>query len=102
MRLSDLEKWGIPQRIIELWRRRQGESLLPVQSRAIRKGLIGQPGDTFDNKRVRMLISAPTSSGKSFCAELAAVKALTARRKTVMLFPLKSLAEQKYEILGDV
>lgn len=45
-----------------------------------------------------MIISAPTSSGKSFCAELAAVKTLGIREKTVMLFPLKSLAEQKFEL----
>ncbi len=99
MRLEDLEKYAIPPRVISKLRERQGEGLLPVQSRAVRKGLIGNPGDGFGSRRVRMLISAPTSSGKSFCAELAAVKALTARQKTVMLFPLKSLAEQKYELL---
>ena len=46
-----------------------------------------------------MLISAPTSSGKSFCAELAAAGQLAERRKTVMLFPLKALAEQTYRLL---
>jgi len=97
MRLSDLEKQGLSPRVIELWRKRQGESLLPVQSRAIRKGLLGGPGDS--ERSVSMLISAPTSSGKSFCAEIAALKALTKRRKSVMLFPLKSLAEQQYELL---
>ncbi|MFQ5485023.1 MAG: DEAD/DEAH box helicase, partial [Desulfobacterales bacterium] len=98
MHLSELEKWGIPLRIIKQWQKRQGESLLPVQSRAVRKGLIGRQGNGFKYEPVQMIISAPTSSGKSFCAELAAAKALAARQKTVMLFPLKSLAEQKYEL----
>lgn len=98
MRLSDLEKYGIPTRLIEIWRERQGEALLPVQSRAVRRGLLGEPGLDSRPEPRRMIISSPTSSGKSFCAELAAVKALMARRKVVMLFPLKSLAEQKYDL----
>ena len=101
MRLSDLDKWGIPDRIIEIWRERQGESLLPVQSRAVRKGLLGEPQDSLERRQVRMLVSAPTSSGKSFCAEMAMVKALTHRRKTVMLVPLKSLAEQKHSLFQE-
>ncbi len=99
MRLSDLAKFGIPSRIIDLWRDRQGESLLPVQSRAVRRGLLGAADSSREYEPIRMIVSAPTSSGKSFCAELAAVKALMARRRVVMLFPLKSLAEQKYESL---
>jgi len=99
MRLSDLEKEGIPRRVLDIWRERQGESLLPVQRLAVRKGLLKEaPGEKAP---LSMIISAPTSSGKSFCAELAAVRALTARRKTVMLFPLKSLAEEKYRRLKE-
>jgi helicase len=101
MRLSDLDKWGIPDRIIEAWRERQGESLLPVQSRAVRKGLLGEQKDSFEQHPVRMLISAPTSSGKSFCAEMAMVKALTRRRKTVVLVPLKSLAEHRHNLFQE-
>ena len=99
MRLKDLEKWSIPSRVIQRWQQRQGELLLPVQSRSVRKGLLGRTPDDNENPPVRMIVSAPTSSGKSFCAEMAAVRALTGRQKTVMLFPLKSLAEQKYELL---
>ncbi len=98
MKLSDLAKWGVPDRIIESWRRRQGESLLPVQAQAVRKGLLGQKTDGGEDSPVRMLISAPTSSGKSFCAEMAMARALSCRRKAVMLVPLKSLAEQKHAL----
>ncbi len=101
MQLGDLSKWGLPSRIIELWRQRQGEALLSVQSRAIRKGLLGENDRESGDDRVRMLISAPTSSGKSFCAEMAMVKALVSRRKTVLLFPLKSLAEQTYRLYSE-
>lgn len=101
MRLSDLEREGLPARIIELWRRRQGESLLPVQSRAIRRGLLKLPLSAEGRRGMGMIVSAPTSSGKSFCAELAAVRALTAREKVLMLFPLKSLAEEKYRLLKE-
>ncbi|MEW5993310.1 MAG: DEAD/DEAH box helicase, partial [Candidatus Zixiibacteriota bacterium] len=99
MRLADLTKAGIPERIIDIWRKRQGELLLPVQAKAVRKGLLGQAGNQSDPKPLRMLISAPTSSGKSFCAEMAMVNALTRRRKAVMLAPLKALAEQLYRRL---
>jgi helicase len=114
MRVSDLEKFGVPKRIIEIWQKRQGEMLLPVQSRAVRKGLLGNKDDPFESQSIKtgnacktgdafktgnackMLIAAPTSGGKSFCAEMAMVKALTHRQKTVVLVPLKSLAEHRH------
>ncbi|HWR83664.1 MAG TPA: DEAD/DEAH box helicase [Candidatus Deferrimicrobium sp.] len=101
MHVSDLSKWGIPERIIAVWRGRQGESLLPVQSRAVRKGLLGPPDNEHNLQPVRMVISAPTSSGKSFCAEMAMARALAARQKAVMLVPLKALAEQKFRLFED-
>jgi replicative superfamily II helicase len=101
MQLDDLARWGIPTRFVELWRQRLGQTLLPVQSRAVRKGLLGSGGQVDEYETVRMIISAPTSSGKSFCAEMAMVRALAARRKAVMVFPLKSLAEETYRLLHD-
>lgn len=56
MRLNDLEKQGIPPRIIECWIERQGESLLPVQSKAVRKGILGQCGSN-EQKEIKMVIS---------------------------------------------
>lgn len=103
MRVLDLKHWGIPERIIKAWSQRQGESLLPVQSKAVRKGLLGPNGlNNGGHQPVKILVSAPTSSGKSFCAEMAMAQALTRRQKTVMLFPLKSLAEQKYRSLKEI
>ena len=96
MRLGDLKRYGISERIIEVWRKRQGDQLLPVQSRAIRQGLLDEP--PAGERRPNMIVSAPTSSGKSFCAELAAMRALAGQRRVVLLFPLKSLAEEKYRL----
>jgi len=99
MNLQDIEKLGIPSRVVQAWSERQGDALLPVQSRAIRKGLLPRSEAGSDGP-VRMLISAPTASGKSFCAEMAVARALTRREKAVMLVPLKALAEQKYRTLA--
>jgi len=95
MRLGDLSRYRISEKIIEAWQKRQGEQLLPVQGRAVRQGLLEAP---TSRRRRNMIISAPTSSGKSFCAELAAAKVLASRQRAVMLFPLKSLAEEKYRL----
>ena len=94
MRLDDLKKYGLPESLLTLWRSEQGDCLLPVQRQAVLKGLLEAPSET--GRPGNMVISAPTSSGKSFCAELAAARVLCERRRVVMLFPLKSLAEEKY------
>ncbi|MBU8933766.1 MAG: DEAD/DEAH box helicase [candidate division Zixibacteria bacterium] len=101
MTVMDLQKWGIPSRIIDIWNDRQGSRLLPVQSKAVRKGLLGMEGQDLSRVSLRTLVSAPTGSGKSFCAEMAMIQALTSRQKTVLLYPLKSLAEQKYRVLEE-
>jgi len=93
MRLNDLLKFGIPQSVIEAWKSRQGEYLLPLQEHAVRSGLLSN--DT-GGRGENLLISAPTSSGKSFCGEMAAIETLVKRRRAVMLVPLKSMAEEKY------
>ncbi|MBK7141568.1 MAG: DEAD/DEAH box helicase [bacterium] len=98
MQLSDLERHRIPRRILDLWRQRQGERLLPVQRQAIQHGLLGDRQS--DQRMPNLIVTAPTSSGKSFCAELAAARALMLRQKVVMLFPLKALAEEKYRQIG--
>lgn len=95
MQIRDLDRFGIPAGVISRWEKAQGTGLLPVQRRALKKGLL-----TVDGKEERnLLILAPTSSGKSFCAEMAAVQALCRRRRVVWLVPLKSLAEQTYQTL---
>jgi len=90
MKLRDLIKYNIPNSIIEAWQKRQGDYLLPLQEKAVKNGLL-------DKEAGNLIISAPTSSGKSFCGELAAIASLVERKKAVMLLPLKSIAEEKYQ-----
>jgi len=92
MRLYELMKYDIPHRVLEAWVKRQGDYLLPLQEKAIQAGLL----DGAENGgAANLLISAPTSSGKTFCGEMAAMAALVRREKAVMLLPLKSIAEEK-------
>jgi helicase len=88
MKLDRLLQHGIPQSIIQSWKQTQGEKLLPLQARAVADhGLL--QGES-------LIISAPTSSGKTFCGEMAAVVNLFKRMKVVFLVPLKAIAEEKY------
>ena len=63
-------------------------SLLPVQAMAVRKFDLFGPGN--------LIVSAPTSSGKTFVGEMAAVKNALESRKVFYCVPLKALAEEKY------
>lgn len=88
-----LAKYGLPGPIIDRWEERFGGRLLPLQYRAIDEfGLMeGQS----------LLISAPTSSGKTFCGEMALARAVLTRRKGIFLAPLKAVAEEKYRQFQD-
>ncbi len=88
MRVEKLLRYGIPESIIESWRKNQGEELLPLQSLAVSKY------ELLHGKS--LIISAPTSSGKTFCGEMAAVANLFRRKKVMFLVPLRAVAEEKY------
>ncbi|MCK4655819.1 MAG: DEAD/DEAH box helicase, partial [candidate division Zixibacteria bacterium] len=88
MKTSCLEEYGIPRVLIDAWIDKQGADLLPLQERAVRDY------DLLDGGS--LILSAPTSSGKTFCGELAAARALAQRRKVVFLVPLKALAEERF------
>jgi helicase len=88
MKVDKLLKYGIPESVIESWRKTQGEELLPLQALAVTKYQL------LNGKS--LIISAPTSSGKTFCGEMAAVANLFKRKKVIFLVPLKAIAEEKY------
>ncbi len=48
------------------------------------------------NGKNNLLIIAPTSSGKSFIGEMAAISRVIHQKKTIYLVPLRSPAEEKY------
>ena len=88
MRVAELVRYNIPEKIIKSWINQVGEDPLPVQERAIKSyGIL--EGNS-------LLISSPTTSGKTFAGEIAAVKGVMEKKKVIYLVPLKSLAEEKY------
>jgi helicase len=88
MKVEKLLRHGIPEGVIESWRKNLGEDLLPLQALAVTKY------DLLNGQS--LIISAPTSSGKTFCGEMAAVANLFKRKKVIYLVPLKAIAEEKF------
>ena len=88
MRIADLIRFGIPKRFLDLWREAGLEYLLPMQMEAIQNfGLL---------EGKSLLISSPTSSGKTLCGEMAAIRAIGNNQKALLLVPLKAIASEKY------
>jgi helicase len=91
MLMQSLEAFGVPAQLIQIWRAAYGDELLPVQREAVQRcGVLA--GNS-------VIISAPTSSGKTLVGEMAAVRAALAGRQALYLVPTKALAEAKYALL---
>jgi len=91
--LSSLETAGFPAGLIESW---TGHipALNSLQLAAI------QDFGLLDGEH--LVVSAPTSSGKTMIGELAAVKAVLERRRAIFLLPLKALVSDKYVYFAKV
>ncbi len=86
--IDQLQAHGFSPRVIDLWKATYAETLLPLQEEAVtRYGFL---------QGKNLIVFAPTSSGKTFLAELAALKHLEANRRVIFLVPTKALAEEKY------
>jgi len=88
-RIRDLRKYGLPETLLQIWEQQQGDFLLPVQEVAV------QRYDLFEGRS--LVISSPTSSGKTFVGEMAAMRATFAGKRVLYLTPLRALAEEKYQ-----
>lgn len=89
MRVDTLEAYNIAPDILAIWRETVGSELLPVQERAVKEfGLFGAGN---------LIVFSPTSSGKTFVGEMAAVKAARENTKVFYLVPQKALAEEKFQ-----
>src|SRR5262245_62956340 len=87
-RIRDLRKYDLPDTLLDIWTQQQGEYLLPVQEVAVQRyGL-------FEGRS--LVISSPTSSGKTFVGEMAAMRAAFAGKRVLYLTPLRALAEEKF------
>ena len=83
-----LRAYGIGDEIIDIWKKSYGESLLPIQEKAIVKhNVLGGRN---------LIIFAPTSSGKTLVGEIVSVHYAMAKKRALYLVPMKALAEEKY------
>jgi len=89
MQMQGLLAHGFPEEVVALWQAEESETLLPLQELVVKRH------DLFGGGN--LLVQAPTSSGKTFIGEMAAVHMALQRRQVVYLVPLKALAEEKYE-----
>ena len=90
MNIEKLKDLGIPNFVIENFKKQNITKLNPPQIKAVKKGLL-------DGKN--LLICTPTGSGKTAMATFAITKNLSKNRgsKAIYLVPLKALANEKYK-----
>lgn len=87
MLMRELVQYGFPEPLVKRWVEELGDELLPVQSIALDRYGILDGG--------RLFVSAPTSSGKTWLAELVAVHYGLRGKKVLILVPLRALAEER-------
>ncbi len=81
---------SVPQQVKEIWME-VSPSLLPLQKELISSGAI------FNSEP--LLIHAPTSSGKTFLAELAMITEVFNGGRCIYIVPLRVQAEEVYKVL---
>ncbi len=88
-KIADLGALGFPEQVVDTLTKRGFVELNPIQQASIEAGLL-------DGEN--LLIAAPTSSGKTLIAELAAIHHALHRKGAFYLVSLKALAEEKYSL----
>ncbi len=92
MQVGDLTSYGLPSFGVSALNARGINDLLPIQKRAVEQGLLSG---------TNLLAMAPTSSGKTLIAELAALQHAATRKGAVFLTSHKALAYEKYAMFRD-
>lgn len=87
--ISDLAAFGISTSILGTLSARFPNGLNALQQSAI--------NDSRVLDGASLLVIAPTSAGKTFIGELAALRAVTEGRRGVFLLPYRALVDEKYE-----
>ena len=87
MKASDIEGPGVDEWLLQRLRSWGIESLTDVQQRAIAAGAAAGRS---------LVVSAPTSSGKTLVGEIAVLCALRSGVRAIYLVSHKALADQKY------
>lgn len=86
---GDLVPYGFSDNVLAAWRERFPGGLNTLQIAAVNEHGV------LDGSS--LLVVAPTSAGKTFIGEMAALKAISEGRKAVFLLPYKALVNEKYE-----
>jgi replicative superfamily II helicase len=88
LEVGHLVAHGFAPELVGAWRAAMGAALLPLQAQVLTEtGLLR--GDN-------LLVFAPTSSGKTFVAEMAAARHIARGRRAVFLVPTRALAEEQF------
>ena len=87
--IDGLASLGLPADVLKVWKARYPSGINDLQLEAVNRHRVLN-GEL-------LLVVAPTSSGKTFIGELAAVRAAMGSRKTVFLLPYRALVNEKYE-----
>ncbi len=93
MEIEFLRHFGFSSKHINTLKEAYGKNLLPLQQRVIKEGKL------FEGHNI--LISAPTSSGKTFLAEILFLFHVLQGKNVVLLVPTKALANQRYHQLKN-
>ena len=104
MKIVKLKNYSIPSYIRNVWEKHYSPYLLPLQEDAVRNYGVLDNGEGSDDKREdacngidqNLLVIAPTSSGKTFIGEMAAIAQAINLQKIIYLVPLRELTDEKY------
>ena len=115
MKIRNLEKYGIPSYVVNIFKKNNSNNLFPLQEDAVKEfgilnyeenevhphpALSPQGRGNKDNKN--LLVIAPTSSGKTFIGEMAAIAQVIHLQKIICLVPLRGLADEKYRYFKNL
>jgi len=96
MKIKNLKNYGIPSYIINILKKNYSNHLFPLQEDAVKKYGILNYVKGNDDRDKNLLVIAPTSSGKTFIGEMAAIAQVIHLQKIIYLVPLRALADEKY------
>ena len=90
-----LSQWGLPELVLKQYAQRGITSIYEWQAECLMKPGVLQGGN--------LVFSAPTSGGKTFVAELLALKCvLEMRKKVLIILPFVSIAHEKSKYLQGI
>ncbi|HEQ78540.1 MAG TPA: DEAD/DEAH box helicase, partial [Euryarchaeota archaeon] len=92
MKVEELYNYGMPEKAIEIIKKKGINEFFPPQEEALRKGLL--------NLEKNFVIAVPTASGKTLIGEMLIIKNLIDRGgKALYIVPLKALGAEKFDEL---